>query len=363
MKRVMIMPILIWALTLRAQVPQSSINIAVSKALPAVVGVKSFISDSVLNRLPSVALLGGFPRGTDGLLAGNASGVIISANGYIITNAHVLAGGDSIDVTLPDRRNFRAVLAGIDDAANLALLKIPVASLPYLQPVDPDGMHIGDVVLAVGNPLGLNSTVTAGILSGRYRGIDQSLTISAVNSFLQTDAAINEGMSGSALINSRGELIGINSAIVSATGAFSGYAFAVPASFVRKAYEDILKYNKVRHGCLDGVFKDMTAAQAFRLGINSTAGVMIDSLAVDGAGFRAGLRKDDVILKLNGKPLNFSAQLREWLALHDPGVRIRLTVQRASRKLIISAVLSENKDYRLLAQRSQHGLLSPTNGH
>lgn len=172
---------------------------------------------------------------------------MLSADGDIMTNAHILAGGDSLVVILPDRRSFKAVLTGTDDAADLALLRIRAEGLPFLEPGDPDAVRIGDRVLAIGNPLQLTSTVTAGILSARFRSIDDPVDASLVNSYLQTDAASNEGMSGGALVDRGGKLIGIISAILSPTGTFAGYTFAVPADIVKKAWQELAHHGLVRH--------------------------------------------------------------------------------------------------------------------
>jgi serine protease Do len=304
---------------------------AAAKALPAVVRVQSFISDSLLSVRPGlVTLMRVKTRSGTGVLAGSASGVLISATGDLMTNAHVLAGGDSLMVILPDRRVFRAVLVGIDDAADLALLKIKATGLPFMQFGDSDLLRIGDPVLAVGNPLDLTSTVTAGILSARFRSMDDLLNASAVNSYLQTDAASNEGMSGSALVDRSGKLIGINSAILSPTGTFAGYAFAIPSSIVKKSSRELARYGRVRHAGLDMAFSDAKNKQ----------GVSVDSLAAGGAASRAGLRRQDILLNLNQHPLVNAAHLREILAQHSPGDQVWLTIERRGGQLQFPVVLS-----------------------
>lgn len=318
------------------------LSYAASKALPAVVRVQSFISDSLHGVHPELAALKGIKPSVSGesLLAGNASGVLISSDGYIITNAHILNGGDSLSVILPDRRAYRAILAGIDNATDLALLKIPEKGLNFLELADPSLVNIGDPVLAIGNPLDLASTVTAGILSARFRALDGPIASTMVDSYLQTDAASNEGMSGSALVNRKGELIGINSAIVSATGTFAGYAFAIPAGLVKKAWYDLIAYGKVRHAYLDASFRDMDDSQARRLGTSKADGVRVDSVQQNGSGERAGLHKDDVIRRVDLQQINTAPQLREVLALHMPGDRIRLTIARGLNEFELIAVLS-----------------------
>lgn len=317
------------------------------------VRVQSFFSDSLLFIRPQPLIKRLQPdRAGSGDLIGSASGVILSSDGYIMTNAHVLAGGDSLRVILQDRRSYRAILIGMDDIADLALLKVSAAALPFLEFGDPDRVQIGEQVLAVGNPLELTSTVTAGILSARYRNIDDDLTLSSINSFLQTDAAINEGMSGSALVNRDGKLIGINAAIISPSGTFAGYSFAVPSDLVKKAFQDLSVYRRVRHGCLDAGFTDMDEAQARRLGITSTRGVLVEKVLKNGAGYRVGLRENDVIVMVNQRPVNFAPELRELLAVHNPGDQVLLTLERSGKSISITAVLSENDYRRDLAGRS-----------
>ncbi|QHS55327.1 PDZ domain-containing protein [Mucilaginibacter sp. 14171R-50] len=340
-------------LILRAQVPANNgLSSAAARALPAVVIVQSFLSDSILTVRPQSPLVKTLPKinNGSGKLVASASGVILSTDGYIITNAHVLAGGDSLNIILQNRRSYRANLIGTDDQADLALLKITASGLSYVERGDPGTVAIGDEVLAIGNPLELTSTVTAGILSARYRSIDDDLTLSTVNSFLQTDAAINEGMSGSALLNRHGQLIGLNAAIISPSGTFAGYGFAIPAPLIYKAYHDLLMYGRVRHGCLEGTFTDLDDAQARRLGASTPNGVLVEKLIKDGAGYNAGLRKNDVITLIGQQPVHFAAQLREIIAVRDPGDRLVLTVERAGVMLTLTTILSENNDRRDLAK-------------
>lgn len=339
---------------------------AAAKALPAVVQIQSFFSNRVWDRHPELVKLGvKASRADGGALIGTASGVLLSADGYLITNAHVLNGGDSLMVILPDRRAYRAALTGIDNAADLALLKISETGLKFLELGDPDLLHIGDPVLAVGNPLELTSTVTAGILSARYRSMDDPLASTLINSYLQTDAASNEGMSGSALVDRSGALIGINSAIISPTGTFAGYAFAIPAGMVKKAWHDLVSYGAVRHAYLDLSFRDMDAGQAKRLGEKNPSGVLIDSLQAGGAGDQAGLRIDDIIIQLDRQNIDTAPQLRELLAQHMPGDQVKLTVKRKLDEIGLSVTLSPGRGAEAAA-RLYHLETWPvirTNGH
>lgn len=340
---------------------------AAAKALPAVVQVQSFYSDRVWDRHPERVKLGlKASRTGSGALIGTASGVLLSADGYLVTNAHVLNGGDSLVVILPDRRAYRADLTGIDNAADLALLKIPENGLKFLELGDPDLVQIGDPVLAVGNPLELTSTVTAGILSARYRSLDDPFAPTLINSYLQTDAASNEGMSGSALVDRSGALIGINSAIISPTGTFAGYAFAIPAGLVKKAWHDLLRYGTVRHACLDLSFRDMDAGQAKRLGVKEVRGVLIGSLQAGGAGDRAGLQKDDIIIQLDRQRIDTAPQLRELLAQHMPGDQVKLTITRKLQEISVGVVLSPGRETEAAARPRQSAgwpVLRTNGGH
>ncbi|MDO3643671.1 S1C family serine protease [Mucilaginibacter sp. L3T2-6] len=341
---------------LSAQVtaPPAGLSNAAAKALPAVVQVQSFISDSLLNVHPELETRLG-KKNTHpgaGLPAGSASGVLVSADGEIMTNAHVLSGGDSLVVILPDRRAFKAMLVGTDDVADLALLKIRAMSLPFLEFGDPGAVRVGDRVLAVGNPLELTSTVTAGILSARFRSIDDPVNASLVDSYLQTDAATNEGMSGSALVDRSGKLIGLNSAILSPTGTFAGYAFAVPAGIVKKAWQELAKYGRVQHADAEMSFSDMDAGKAARIGITSTGGLLIDSLKRNGVAAASGLRRNDILVKADQQLLTNSAQLREILALHAPGDRVLLTIERGQSELQFMVTLSPVDINQAAARRS-----------
>jgi serine protease Do len=247
---------------------QTDLSFAAAKALSAVVQVQCFMSDAFYEKHASIATQMGIKSlGSGGsTLIGSASGVLVSSDGEILTNAHVLNGSDSLMVILPDHRAYKAILVGIDEDADLALLKISENGLDFLELGDPDLVKIGEPVIAAGNPLDLTSTVTAGILSARYRALDDSMNPFLINSYLQSDAASNEGMSGSALIDRSGKLIGINSAIISPSGAFVGYAFTITAGIVKKALHDLREYGRVKHASLDISFSDMHNVQSKKLG-------------------------------------------------------------------------------------------------
>lgn len=320
----------------------SGLSYAAAKALPAVVRVKCYVSDSLLMIHPEIATrMGGEKNDSgNGLLVGISSGVLVSTDGEIMTNAHVLAGGDSLIVILPDRRTFHAMLVGTDDAADLALLRIRAAGLPFVEFGDPGMVRIGDRILAIGNPLELTSTVTAGILSARFRSIDDPVNASLVNSYLQTDAASNEGMSGSALVDRSGKLIGINTAILSPTGVFAGYSFAVPSGIVKKAWQELAKYGHVNHADAGMIFSDMNAERAALLRALNPVGILVDSLKKGGPAERSGVFRNDILLKIDQQLLVNSAQLREVLARHVPGDQVSFTIERGGNELQLSIVLS-----------------------
>ena len=330
----------------------SELSDAAAKALPAVVQVQAFLSDSLWNSRPSLYNKRVNPSRTGRAVPeGIASGVLLSADGQVMTNAHVLAGCDSVVVILQDRRSYLAVPTGSDGASDLALLKIAATGLSFLELGDPNLLRIGDPVLAVGNPLELTSTVTAGILSARFRSVEDPIDATMVNSYLQSDAASNEGMSGSALVDRNGKLIGINAAILSPTGYFAGYAFAIPSGLIKKAWQELALYGRVRHAGLDLVFSDMDATQARRLHAKSANGVLIDSLVRHGAGDHAGLRRDDILLQLDKVPLINAAHLREMLAQRSPGDSVMLTIERRGVELSVPAALLPSDEGQVTVKR------------
>ncbi|RAV55071.1 peptidase A2 [Mucilaginibacter rubeus] len=351
MKRLIIYLLVMLPARGSAQATMTDLSLAAARALPAVVRVTSYLSDSLLSRRPQLPAQIGqrFDRSAYDTAVSDASGVLLSTNGYIITNAHVIAAGDSVVVILQDRRAFHATVLGIDAAADLALLKIQADGLPFLEIGNSNLVRIGDPVLAVGNPLELNSTVTAGILSARFRGIDDLGAASGVNSYLQTDAASNEGMSGSALVDVSGKLIGINAAILSPTGSFSGYSFAIPSGIVKKAWLDLVAFGEVHHASLDIVLRDMDARQAGRLKTKNVNGVLVKGVIKGGAGDLAGVRKDDILLMLDKITLENTAQCREMLAERAPGDRITLVIWRDNGQISLPVKLSADNNSRNVA--------------
>jgi serine protease Do len=286
------------------------------------------------------------------------SGVIINSQGYIITNNHVIENADDIEVTLYDNRNYKAKVIGTDPSTDLALIQIKEKNLPALPLVNSDDVKVGEWVLAVGNPFSLNSTVTAGIVSAKARNINILKTEYAIESFIQTDAAINPGNSGGALVNLQGALIGINTAIASPTGAYSGYGFAVPSNIVNKVVEDLLKFGVVQRGVLGIMIHSVDGNLAKEKELDVTTGVYVDSLLNNSAAAKAGLKVGDVILSIDGVKTNSSPKLQELIASHRPGDKVKVIVDRAGKEKEIVVTLSNRSGSTDLVQKEDKELLS-----
>jgi len=262
---------------------------------------------------------------------GSGSGVIITPDGYIITNNHVIAGANKIEVILNDTRTYVAELVGADPNTDIALLRIDQNNLPFLKYGNSDVVKVGEWVVAVGNPFNLTSTVTSGIVSALGRSIDIIRSQGnkyAIENFIQTDAAINPGNSGGALVNTSGELIGINTAIASETGSYVGYGFAVPVNLVKKVVDDLMNYGKVQRGLLGVSIQDINQDLADREGLKSLNGVYVAEVVDGGAGKKAGIRKGDVIQKVNGVAVNSSSGLQGEIGKQRPGDKVKITVLR-----------------------------------
>jgi serine protease Do len=270
---------------------------------------------------------------------GSGSGVIINSEGYIVTNNHVIANADEIEVTLHDNRSYIAEVLGTDPMTDLALIKIDETNLSTIPLVDSDNTEVGEWVLAIGNPFNLNSTVTAGIISAKSRNINILREQYAIESFLQTDAAINPGNSGGALVNMQGGLIGINTAIASQTGTFAGYGFAVPSNIVNKVIEDILEFGKVQRGYLGVVIRPVTSTLAREEGLGITQGVYIDSVMTGSAAERAGIQSGDVVVEIEGRVVNRPSELQEVIGGHRPGDEIEMEIVRKGKNIKRTATL------------------------
>lgn len=256
------------------------------------------------------------------------SGVIISADGYIATNGHVVEDADKIQVTLYDKRNFEAELVGVDPSTDLALLRIRAGGLPHIEFGDSDSVRVGEWVLAVGNPFNLESTVTAGIVSAKGRSIDILEGQDRIESFIQTDAAVNPGNSGGALVNSRGHLVGINTAIVTRSGRYEGYSFAVPANLARKVLRDLRDYGAVQRGLLGVFIENLDSERAAELGLPSVEGVLVTRVTPGSGAEDAGIRKNDVIVRINGLKTRSMAEMQEQIGRLHPGQRIPIDFYR-----------------------------------
>ena len=259
---------------------------------------------------------------------GAGSGVIISEDGYIVTNNHVIDDADDIQVVLNDNRQYTAKLIGTDPTTDIALLKIEEKDLAHLRFGNSDALKLGEWVLAVGNPFNLTSTVTAGIVSAKSRNIGINPLDMGIEAFIQTDAAVNPGNSGGALVNMNGELVGINTAIASQTGSYSGYSFAVPATIVEKVVGDLKEYGQVQRALLGVSIGDVTASVAEKYKLDKIEGVFIGKVNENSAAEEAGIKNEDVIISINGIPVNSTSQLQEQVSKHRPGDIVKVLIKR-----------------------------------
>lgn len=324
---------------------------AAEKALPSVVHIK-YVQNSKITTVDvqdpfsdffSDPFGGFFGRGNGGTQkrqvqtpkrTATGSGVIISADGYIVTNNHVVDGADELTVTLNDNTEYSARIIGTDKTTDLALIKIDGKNLPAITIANSESIRIGEWVLAVGNPLGLNNTVTAGIVSAKAR----SLGANGVESFIQTDAAINAGNSGGALVNTRGELVGINAMLYSQTGSYSGYGFAIPTTIMNKVVDDLKQYGTVQRawiGIQGGDVKnyvDSQKDQGKEIDLGTMEGIYVSKVIEDGAAADAGIEEGDVIIEADGQKVTRMAELQEIIAKKRPGDKLSLTYLHDKKK-------------------------------
>lgn len=278
------------------------------------------------------ALLGqlyGYPSQTrNNTMVAYGSGVVLTPDGYIVTNNHVVEGADEVEVTFNNKVKKTATIIGTDPTTDLALIKVEAEDLQYLTFGDSDNVRIGEWVLAVGNPFNLTSTVTAGIVSAKARNLSILGEGTSVESFIQTDAAVNPGNSGGALVNTKGELVGINAAIASHTGSYEGYSFAIPSNIVRKVVDDLLLYGTTQRGYLGVQIAELTQELADKEGLENIDGVYVADVTEGGAAKLAGIKAGDVITSVAGKKVNSTTQLRESVGQYRPGDKVAVEVNR-----------------------------------
>jgi Do/DeqQ family serine protease len=326
---------------------------ASEKVTPAVVHIKTFTSKDVSSFSPDLNdFFGEFFRdqipqrkekrgnGTQQQL-GSGSGVIISDDGYIVTNNHVIENADRIEIVLADKRSFEGKLIGTDPTTDLALVKIEEKNLKFLPFANSDNTKIGQWVLAVGSPFDLTSTVTAGIISAKARSINilRQRSNLSVESFIQTDAAVNPGNSGGALVDLSGALIGINTAIASNTGSYTGYSFAVPSILVKKVVTDLKEFGEVQRGLMGVSIVDINAQTLKEFGLDNIEGVYVQDVGKNSGAEEAGIKKGDVILSVNGVNVNTVSELQELVARNRPGDKVKLTVKRDKKNLNYTVTL------------------------
>lgn len=272
-------------------------------------------------------------------VSGFGSGVIISADGYIITNNHVIEDAENIEVKLNDNRIFNAELVGRDPSTDIALLKIKADNLTYLKYGDSDKLKVGEWVLAVGNPFNLTSTVTAGIVSAKGRSLGLINSEYSIESFIQTDAALNPGNSGGALVDTKGQLVGITSAIYSPSGAYAGNSFAIPVSIVKKVIDDIRQYGEVQRAIIGVRMQDVSAEDADKENLTELKGAKIIEVIDGSSAEDANLKENDIIIKIDGVTINNSSELREQVGKHRPGDKATITYVRNGKENTVSVTM------------------------
>lgn len=311
---------------------------AADKAIHTVVHVKNVSTRTVYNPIMEF-FYGSRGNGQQQEQIGTGSGVIISEDGYIVTNNHVIKDASELEVTLNNKKVYKAKLIGTDPKMDIALLKIDAdEKLPYSTFADSDQVRVGEWVLAVGNPYNLTSTVTAGIVSAKARNLDTK----GLQSFIQTDAAVNPGNSGGALVNTRGELIGINTMISSPTGSYAGYSFAIPSNITRKIIEDIMEFGNVQRGVLGVEGSELNGMSSKELGVNETQGYFISKVLKNSGAEKGGLQKGDIIKKLDNQNISTFSELSGYINTKRPDDKIEVTIERSGKTLIKQVTLMKN---------------------
>ncbi|WP_420602069.1 S1C family serine protease [Flagellimonas sp.] len=318
-----------------AGINEVDFTIAAEKTVNAVVHVKNLTISKGPSSLSDFFY--GFER-KQAPQVGTGSGVIISPDGFIVTNNHVISNASQLEVTLNNKKTYKAEVIGADKSSDIALLKIDVDKpLPYLAFGDSDNSKIGEWVLAVGNPFSLTSTVTAGIVSAKARSLGRN------QSFIQTDAAVNPGNSGGALVNTNGDLIGINTAITSQTGSYVGYSFAVPSNIAKKVVEDIMEYGNVQRGLLGIRTANINTKEAIELGLDEIEGVYVSQVTEDSGAEEAGLKEGDIIKQVDNVLVRKFSELTGYLSSKRPGDVVELAIERDSKKIIKNVTLKKEQ--------------------
>ncbi|TXN35426.1 PDZ domain-containing protein [Flagellimonas hymeniacidonis] len=318
-----------------AGINEVDFTIAAEKTVNAVVHVKNLTINKGSNNLADFFY--GFERQQTPQI-GTGSGVIISPDGFIVTNNHVIAKASQLEITLNNKKTYEAEVIGADPSSDIALLKIDVdRPLPYLAFGDSDNAKIGEWVLAVGNPFSLTSTVTAGIVSAKARSLGRN------QSFIQTDAAVNPGNSGGALVNTNGDLIGINTAITSQTGSYVGYSFAVPSNIAKKVVEDIMEFGNVQRGLLGISAANINSKEAIELGLDEIEGVYISQVSEDSGAEEAGLQTGDVIKQVDNILVRKFSELTGYLSSKRPGDTVEVVVDREGRRIAKNVTLKKQQ--------------------
>lgn len=311
---------------------------ASENATPSVVFIKT-LANAQQRRSAWDDWFGWDPFGNMGPVSSSGSGVIISDDGYIVTNNHVIDGADNIEVVLNNnKKSFTAKVIGTDPSTDLAVLKIDAKDLPSIKVGNSENLKIGEWVVAVGNPFNLTSTVTAGIVSAKGRNISIVNNQFPIESFIQTDAAINPGNSGGALVNASGELIGINTAIVSKTGSYNGYGFAIPSNIVAKIVKDLIEFSEVQRAFTGMQVRDIDGTLSEKLKLNE--GVYVNVLQDDSPAEKAGINEGDVIIKVKGKQVKSKAEFDEQIAYRRPGDKVEVTVLRKGKENSFTLILT-----------------------
>jgi len=330
---------------------------AISPLNPDFSEAASKVTSSVVNVRSIKGNQGGTLWERRGFGGASGSGVIISENGYIITNSHVVQNSDKIEVTLSNKKQYSGQLIGTDQSTDLALIKINANELNFAIFGDSDALKVGEWVLAVGNPFNLESTVTAGIVSAKGRSIDILEGQDRIESFIQTDAAVNPGNSGGALVNSRGELIGINTAIITRSGRYEGYSFAIPSNLASKVVQDLIEFGMVQRGLLGVFIEDMTPATAEQLGLKNVEGVYISRVTSGSGAEDAGLKRGDVIISINGISTPTLPEMQEQIGRQRPGNQVEIGYIREGENKIARVTLKNKSNSTALVNGSDDQFL------